>query len=242
MNHIKILALLLMITILTLTLACGCRSSEKKPEKQPDVVAPAFSCSEKAITARCIVTFYDTDGSRYISQQTHQICPETETIVISASEPQGQYAWKLAGDSFGPLGNSADPKKLDRQICDHLTAKTILTSILAGSGLITLQQDESQTQPIKIEGQWYTPSEPASQKPSRTKLKIYINTTTATVDRIHLEDTETSITLTAHSYNYRWLEGVAKNIPTKIDVFSTNNADTPDRQILEIKYYMIGAF
>lgn len=240
MKHIKILALLLMI--LTLSLACGCQSSEKKPEKQPDVAAPAFSCSEKAITARCIVTFYDKDGSRYISQQTHQICPETETIVISASEPQGQYTWKLAGNSFGLLGNSADPKKLDRQICDHLTAKTILTSFLAGSGLITHQQDESQTPPIKIEGQWYTPSEPTSKKSSRTKLKIYINTTTATADRIQLEDIETSITLTAHSYNYRWLEGVAKNVPTKIDVFSANNADAPDRQILEIKYYMIGTF
>jgi hypothetical protein len=54
----------------------------------------------RSIVVDCVVTFYTTDGSVYLSEQQHSINPESQVIEISAREPGENFKWRLSGGDF----------------------------------------------------------------------------------------------------------------------------------------------
>lgn len=194
------------------------------------------------IEAKCIVSFYSDDGSKYISEQQHTICPVSESITIVAKEPQGSYIWELSGESFGILKGTAKSGSVPKASIDRGIAKIILTSLLAGGGFIT-ESDGLRLEPAKIEGQWYQPIELGSG-PSKSwaLVRLYQNMGSKKIDMVKLKDSEQKLLLIARSYNYRWIEEIGKNLPTKIDVFDTDNKGFPERRLLQIDYQRIGSY
>ena len=73
-------------------------------------------------------------------------------------------------------------------------------------------------------------------------LRLFQNMDSMKIDMVKLEDAEQKIILIARSYNYRWIEEIGKSLPTKIDVFSTDNKGFPLQRLLQIDYQRIGSY
>ncbi len=224
----------------------SCRTYLEK-QTSADAVSPAEevpkACgSGESIAAQCVVSFYSSNGSKYISEQQHMICPVSETITILADEPQGSFIWELSGDSFGILKGTARSGSVPKAVINRAMAKIILTSLLAGGGF-TLESEGLRLDPAKIDGQWYQPIEFRLGLPnSWAWLRLFQNMDSMKIDMVKLEDAEQRIVLIARSYNYRWIGEIGKSLPTKIDVFSTDNKGFPLQRLLQIDYQRIGGY
>ncbi len=208
----------------------------------PAEEAPKACGIGESIAAQCVVSFYSGNGSKYISEQQHMICPVSETITILADEPQGRFIWELSGDSFGILKGTARSGSVPKAGINRAMAKIILTSLLAGGGF-TLESEGLRLDPAKIDGQWYQPIElRLGLSNSWAWLRLFQNMDSMKIDMVKLEDAEQKIILIARSYNYRWIEEIGKNLPTKIDVFSTDNKGFPLQRLLQIDYQRIGSY
>jgi len=226
----------------------GCRRYVEKQTSAdaagPSEETPKACGSGENIAAQCVVSFYSGNGSKYISEQRHMICPVSETITILADEPQGSFIWELSGDIFqilkgkGTAGTGSAPKAgINRAM-----AKIILTSILAGGGF-TLESEGLRLDPAKIDGQWYQPIEFRLALPnSWAWLRLFQNMDSMKIDMVQLEDAEQKIILIARSYNYRWIGEIDKSLPTKIDVFSADNKGFPLQRLLQIDYQQIEVY
>jgi hypothetical protein len=189
-----------------------------------------------------VVSFYSSNGSKYISEQQHMICPVSETITILADEPQGSFIWELSADSFRILKGTARSGSVPKAGINRAMAKIILTSLLAGGGF-TLESEGLRLDPAKIDGQWYQPIEFRLGPPSSWAwLRLFQNMDSMKIDMVKLEDAEQKIVLIARSYNYRWIGEIGKSLPTKIDVFSTDNKGFPLQRLLQIDYQRIGSY
>jgi hypothetical protein len=224
-------------------------SCQRYVEKQTsgDAVSPAEEASKacssgESIAAQCVVSFYSGNGSKYISEQQHMICPVSETITILADEPQGSFIWELSGDSFQILKGTVESGSVPKAGINRAMAKIILTSLLAGGGF-TLESEGLRLDPAKIDGQWYQPIEFRLGPPSSWAwLRLFQNMDSMKIDMVKLEDAEQKILLIARSYNYRWIDEIGKSLPTKINVFSTDNKGFPLQQLLQIDYQQIGVY
>jgi hypothetical protein len=54
----------------------------------------------KQLELDCVVTSYNPDGSFYLTQQHHRVCPWLDSVGISAVEPQGGLLWELSAEDF----------------------------------------------------------------------------------------------------------------------------------------------
>lgn len=218
---------------------------EKQPSADTDSPAeqaPKTCGSGESIAAQCVVSFYSGNGSKYISEQQHKICPVSETITILADEPQGSFIWELSADRFQILKGTSRSVSTPKASINRVTAKIILTSLLAGGGF-TPESEKLLLEPAKIDGQWYQPIELRSGPPnSWALLRLFQNMDSMRIDMVKLEDVEQKILLLARSYNYRWISEIGKNLPTKIDVFSTDNKGFPLQRLLQIDYQQIEVY
>ena len=230
----------------------GCR------ESKPVIVSTTVErpqqarCQGKGILGDCVVTFFAEDGSRYLSEQQHQICPASGRVVMFANEPEGQFMWELSGGTFRTVKSAAKPADLPAAAWDRAMAKVILTSVTAGLG-VPAEVLEVSSEQSKIDGRWYRVVEIGQGSIYSSllgnievpwaKIILYVDTDKKVVDRVAVYDVEKELTLTALSYNFRRLEGMGETIPTKIDVFkSADKGPTLGRQLLEVDYYAIDEF
>ncbi len=231
---------------LTFLYVSSCRTYLEK-QTSADAVSPAEevpkACgSGESIAAQCVVSFYSGNGSKYISEQQHMICPVSETITILADEPQGSFIWELSGEDFGILKDTARSGSVPKASINRAMAKIILTSLLAGGGF-TLESEGLRLDPAKIDGQWYQPIEfRLGLSNSWAWLRLFQNMDSMKIDMVKLEDAEQKIILIARSYNYRWIAEIGKSLPTKINVFSTDNKGFPLQRLLQIDYQRIGGY
>jgi len=54
----------------------------------------------KELQLDCVVTFYQPDGSFYLTEQHHVVYPWSNSIQISAREPKGRFVWQLSKGRF----------------------------------------------------------------------------------------------------------------------------------------------
>ncbi len=73
-------------------------------------------------------------------------------------------------------------------------------------------------------------------------LRLFQNMDSMKIDMVKLEDVEQKIILIARSYNYRWIGEIGKSLPTRINVFSTDNKGFPLQRLLQIDYQRIGVY
>ena len=224
-------------TILSLVAVCcgvllsGCESPatvSQVKKADGDVV------KSKAITANCIVTFYKTDGSRYLSEQEHLISPPPGGIAISAEEPGGKISCKFNG-GFSRSGN-VKIKDMPISLCDRSLAKAIWASVTAGCGYLG-EKSGRKGERVNLEGQVYEPIT-MSAKSQGGEIILYKSLSDDAIEVVQVVDLEKEKVLTAKSYNYFWFEELGRRFPMKIDVFSSDKKDSEQKQIMEISYQL----
>lgn len=199
--------------------------------------------SARRLDLDCVVTFYQPDGSYYLTEQRHEIHPWSNRIRISAQEPQGKFVWELSADNFSVLqeGKPVDPKRvagfyrdLARAVLDLTTAPVRFLD--AGVAFARARD------PVKVEGLWYYPIERrrsglfAFSRPQRSREFFYQNKDSALVDMLWFAGERF---LAVRGYNYCPVKKGGVSLPSKVEIFATDDRGVFLQRLLKVDYHSL---
>ena len=177
----------------------------------------------------CVVTFFRLDGTFYLTEQSFKVYPWSNSLEISANEPQGAFAWRLSKGQFEVLQGGDCVKDLPMPVASRCFAEAILEIITAPARL----RDDSaefarEDAAVKIHGQWYHPI----NRRAPTKAVFYQDRDNSVVDMIQLACKAGNKTLTVRGYDYKKVEKGGPAVPTKIEIFNgSGGADAQERLV-----------
>ena len=223
--------------VLTGLMVAGCgKVSRTETEKGGRGEIAMAQPEGEGISANCVATFFNDDGSRYMTGQQHRIYPSDRWIIISSSEPAGEFVCQFSKDGFNitsSFGGSRGDEKTQTMHSD--TTQLVLAAFSAGCGLIDDLKELGE--PEKISGQLYQPMQSRSYCQGQICLTFYRNINSGVVDVVRFEDGNSARYLFCRSFNYQKITGVDRPVPTKIDIFNTDKAGLLQGQLLQMEYY-----
>lgn len=207
----------------------------------------------KKLQIDCVVTFYQPDGSLYLTEQHLDVYPWSNSVRVSAREPLGPLVWQLSGDRFSML--QRDPRvDLSRLVVSPRDyAEAILNLITAPARLLDSNVAFVKApEPVRMEGLWYQPIErvrslqqqgpPArSRDRQRAAVKPYWSTVvycqnrdSSLVDLIWFTDIEQGKFLLVRGYDYKDAQKTGVLLPTKIEIFRTDARAVSKERVVKI--------
>lgn len=165
----------------------------------------------------CVVTFYNPDGSFYLTERRYEICPWSYSIRISAATD----ACQLPRDDFPEL------------ILNIVTAPVLFLDksleFTRGSGA------------VRIEGLWYYPIERtnlyppgAPPEPYWSNVVFYQDRDNSLVDMIRFAAADEEKFLIVRGYDYYELEKGGVLVPTRIEIFRTDPEGVLQQRLVKI--------
>jgi hypothetical protein len=250
--------LVVCLLIIVMLLVIGCRQAEKDGVVSPlslehanyaipDFASAAFEATggrqawtnTQSFQLDCVVTFYKQDGSFYLTEHKYRIEPWSDSIWISACEPQYKFVWHLSGDKFsifeGAERTSPLPVALDAQ---HF-AEAILNITTAPVRFLDRPFKFTEgPDPVKIEGRWYHPIERnrilASDLSYWSKVIFYQDRDTSLVDMVWFAASGEEKFLMVRGYDYNKAKEQGVSVPAKIEIFETDAAARPQQCLVKI--------
>ncbi len=249
MNRIKKTMCLFLLMVLIIT---GCEQKQKKPEIQTQIPSQIPAYITEAIEAAagldawtgtkklefdCIATFYQPDGSFYLTKQRHEIFPWSNSIRVSAQEPEGKLVWEFSRnglsiiegtkqENFLPVG--LDAEDFTKAILDITTTPVRLMDDKTGL--------TKGTSPFKIEGRWYYPIAHA-ESDNQPNIIFYQNRDSSLIDLIWFVSAKRGTPLAVRGYNYQEIKKGAVLIPAKIEIFMTDLQRVIQNRLATIDYH-----
>lgn len=196
----------------------------------------------KRLELDCVVTFYNPDGSFYLTEQHHEIYPWLDSVRISALEPQGKLIWQLSGESFRVLEANVQVVLLPMPLNARDFAEAVLYMTTAPIRFLDSNVEFDETLvPIRMEGLWYYPIEQVSRdlKPYWSRVVLYQSRDTSFVDMIWFADIDSERYLAVRSYGYSKVEKKSVLVPTKIEIFKTNAEGVLQQRLVKVDYYSL---
>jgi hypothetical protein len=205
----------------------------------------------KELQLDCVVTFYQPDGSFYLTEQSHVVYPWSNSIRISAREPQGAFAWQLSKGKFDVLQDSGQSQALPVVIGSSHYAEMILSIITISAHFL----DESvgfskEATALKIQGQWYYPItrrsrpvvgaelEPETARPL-SKAVFYQDRDSSLVDMILFDYMSGDDFLAVRGYDYTEVEKEGVRVPVRIEIFRTDARGNLQKRLVKIDYHTL---
>jgi hypothetical protein len=199
----------------------------------------------KRLEFDCVVTLYQTDGSFYLTEQHHEIYPPSNSVRISALEPQGEFVWQLSGETFCVLEGAEQADAWPIAIEKRYFAEAILDITTAPVCFLDKSFAFNKgKQAVKIEGQWYFPIERekiligglVADLPYRPKAVFYQDRDSDLVDMIWFPDAATGKHWAVRGYDYRKTEKKGVAVPTRIEIFRTDADGVLKERLAKIDY------
>jgi len=194
----------------------------------------------RALRLDCVVTLYQPDDSYYLSQQSYQVYPWSNSIRISAAEPQGAILWQLSGGQFDVLEGGSRIDELSEVVPGRCLAEAILNIATAPARFLdTSAQYVRQDSAVKIQGQWYYPidrqleSEIGSGQ-HMAKAVFYQNRDSSLIDLLQIGCADTGRSLAVRGYDYDEVEKGGPLVPTRIEVFTADSAGGSQTRLVKI--------
>lgn len=159
----------------------------------------------KELQFDCVVTFYQPDGSFYLTEQHYVVYPWSNSIQISAREPQGTFVWQLSRGQFDVLQSGGQSGGLPVEISSHCFAEMILSVITIPARFLDASVEFTKASTgLKIQGQWYYPITRRSRpvvgaelepEPTRplSKAVFYQDRDSSLVDMLLFADVDSSV-------------------------------------------------
>ncbi len=210
----------------------------------------------KELPLDCVVTFYQPDGSFYLTEQHHVVYPWSNSIQISAREPQGTFVWQLSRGQFDVLQGGGQIDGLPVEISSHCFAEMILSVITIPARFLDASVEFTKASTgLKIQGQWYYPitrrSKPvlgAEPEPARplSKAVFYQDRDSSLVDMLLFADMTGEKFLAVRGYDYTEVvrmdsqgekEGV--RVPVRIEIFRTDTRGNLQERLVKIDYHTL---
>jgi len=195
----------------------------------------------------CVVTFYQPDGSFYLTEQYYEIYPWSNSIRISAREPQGRFVWQLSRGKFTVLEGVKRVNTLPIAVCQRYLAEAILNLTTASVRFL----DESfefarSSRPVRIEGLWYYPIERTISagsrrrdvKPYWSKVIFYQSRDTSLVDMLWFADVDEGNFFAVRGYDYHEVGDNGIRVPTRIEIFRTDPAGASPQRIVRTESFL----
>jgi hypothetical protein len=199
----------------------------------------------------CVVTFYQPDDSFHLTEQHHVVYPWSNSIQISAREPQGTFAWQLSKGKFDVLQDSGQSHALPVVIGSSHFAEMILSIITIPARFL----DESagfskEATALKIQGQWYYPITRQSRpiagaelelEPARplSKAVFYQDRDNSLVDMILFDYMSGDDFLAVRGYDYTEVEKEGVRVPVRIEIFKADAGGNLHERLVKIDYHVL---
>jgi len=212
----------------------------------------------KELQLDCVVTFYQPDGSFYLTEQHHVVYPWSNSIQISAREPKGKFVWQLSKGKFDVLQGDGQSDALPVVIGSSHFVEMILSIITMPARFL----DESvgfskEATALKIQGQWYYPITRRSRpvvgaelelEPARplSKAVFYQDRDSSLVDMILFDNMSGDDFLAVRGYDYTKVvrmdsqgekEGI--RVPARIEIFRTDSSGNLQERLVKIDYHSL---
>jgi hypothetical protein len=185
----------------------------------------------KQLQLDCVVTFFRPDGAFYLTEQSFNIYPWSNSLEISATEPQGAFAWRLSEGQFEVLQGADQVKDLPMAVASRCFAEAILEIITAPARLLEDSPEFArESAAVKIHGQWYHPI----KRKGATEAVFYQDRDNSVVDMIELACKAGNKSLTVRGYDYKKVEKGGPAVPTKIEIFSASSGAGAENRLVKI--------
>lgn len=206
----------------------------------------------KSFHVETVVTFYQQDGSFYLTEQDIDVYPWSDAIRISAQEPRATFVSLLAQGQYRLVegDHNLDVSGLEVSHQDYAEALLeIMTTParLLGRDVMLTRRPEA----VRIKGQWYyliaaeyAPTETVSKEGGRetvtevdphwTQGIYYQNRDRLLIDTIWLANPAKRKFVLVRGYDYTPVEEGSVLVPTKVEMFQTNSDAEPDRRLVQI--------
>jgi hypothetical protein len=212
----------------------GCSSvqtSDATTESSP--TAP--ETTQTILAADSIVRYYKIDSSAYITQQQHKFIPSAGRLEVNSVEPTGQYQYRLEQNQFtSPQKASKELSDLPASFFNQALATAVFYSLCAGGSLLDTGTMPS-GEPLKIQGQWYTPLTPSWPKGQLT-VTLLRNQSSSAIEWVKISDSSTGLEWMARNYNLRYNSDLKTRIPRTVDVFDIREGIASKSLIVKFEY------
>ena len=260
----KLSNMLCLLVLATAFVVAGCQQEYRgqaagfNPLADPNFVMPDYASGAieatggrqawtKAEKLRVdgVVTFYQPDGSFCLTEQHYEIYPWSNSIRISAAEPQGKLIWELS-EGMGQFSVLADAEQvcaLPISLSERRFAEGILYITTAPARFLDKRFEfRKSPDPAKIQGCWYYPIELVSCEvtetvPIRFKVVFYQSSDSSLIDMIWYADFEREEFLMVRGYDYREVERGPVWLPAKIEIFKTDAQGVLQQRMVKIDFY-----
>ena len=195
----------------------------------------------------CVVTFYQPDGSFYMTEQRYEVHPWSNSIQISADEPQGAFVWKLSNGQFDVLRGAGQIEALPKTVPSRCFAEVILNIITAPARLLDGSVEfTKQSTPVKMQGKWYYPIDRQGKDLTAriSDAVFYQDRDSSLVDMIRLACLSTEAAREkpiqyVRGYDYQKVEKAGPRIPTRIEIFETDARDRSQKRLVKIDCHTV---
>ena len=200
----------------------------------------------KEIHLASVVTLYQPDGSHYLSELQLAVYPWSNSIQVSANEPEGQLLWQLSNGQFKVLQGDDRIAELSKEVQSCDLAEAVLNIVTAPARLLDKSADFAEKgSPIKIQGQWHQPIERLPRSgilagPRLSGAVFYQNRDNSLIDMIQFESAGTGKILTVRGYDHREIEKRGALVPAGIEIFTTDSQANAKDRLVKIDSHTLG--
>lgn len=249
MNRIKKTICLFLLMVLIIT---GCEQQQKEmdihtqvPSQKPAYITEAIETSggldawtgTKKLEFDCIATFYKPDGSFYLTKQHHEILPWSNSIRISAHEPQGKFVWEFSRNGLSIIEGSSQENFLPIGLDAEDFTKAILDITTTPIRLMDKKEGLAKgPSPVKLEGQWYYPIGHAKTD-NQPDIIFYQNRDSSLINLIWFVSAKKGIPLAVRGYDYQEIKKGGVFIPAKVEIFMTDLQRVIQNRLATIDYH-----
>ncbi|MHC4147232.1 MAG: hypothetical protein ACYSUD_20975 [Planctomycetota bacterium] len=193
----------------------------------------------KQVQLDCVVTFYQPDGSHYLTEQRYAVYPWSNSIRISANEPQGTLVWQLSNGQFRVLQGGDRIAELSKEASGKCFAEAVLNITTAPARFL---DDSAQF----AKQNWYYPIErqprPGAASAGRlTPAAFYQDRDNSLIDMLQFSCTDTGKSLIVRGYDYDRIEKAGPLLPARIEIFSTDAQGSLQERLVKIDCHKWGS-
>ena len=198
----------------------------------------------KKIQLDSVVTFYRPDGSYYLTEQDYVVYPWSNSIEISAHEPQGTFLWRLSRGKFSVQQKDGQSDVLPVAIGSSHFAEMILSIMTIPARLYDESAEFSkETTGLKIQGQWYFPitrisgptvSTESGSSAALSDAVFFQDRDNFLIDMILFDFAGGGNNLAVRGYDYTRIEQGGILVPARIEIFRADSRGNLQQRLVKI--------
>jgi hypothetical protein len=200
----------------------------------------------KQLRLDCVVTFYQPDGSFHLTEQHYEVYPWSNSIQISAREPQGEFLWQLSKGKFDILKEDGQSEALPVAIGSSHFAEMVLSIMTIPARLYDDAAEFSrETTGLKVQGQWYFPinrlsgsivaAEPESEPAAPlSKAVFFQDRDNFMIDMLLFDFVSAEGNLAVRGYDYTKVERGEVLVPARIEIFRADARGNLGQRLVKI--------